>query len=205
MEDIRDPMLISECVKRLPGIGNVLSAYNPFIRRYGRGELITSPDRPLDHILIVASGMAFIYAIASDGSDMQIAVAEKGTIIGDAEFAEHGSTALFVEARDDVDCLAIPLDGQRQKLERDPCFLMALSASLAGKLRSASMNRIDDRPLEERLLSYVRYGCEGSVMEGIERATYSLHCSRRQLHRLLAKLCGEGRLERIGKGRYRIC
>lgn len=104
-------MLISECVKRLPGIGNVLSAYNPFIRRYGRGELITSPDRPLDHILIVASGMAFIYAIASDGS----------------------------------------------------------------------------------------------VMEGIERATYSLHCSRRQLHRLLAKLCGEGRLERIGKGRYRIC
>ena len=75
----------------------------------------------------------------------------------------------------------------------------------AGDAMKTASERIDDRPLEERLLSYVRYGCEDSVMEGIERATYSLHCSRRQLHRLLAKLCGEGRLERIGKGRYRIC
>lgn len=38
----------------------------------------------------------------------------------------------------------------------------------------------------------------------IESALYILHCSRRQLQRVLSKLCQEGFLLRTGKGHYRL-
>ena len=39
---------------------------------------------------------------------------------------------------------------------------------------------------------------------GMESATLQLRCSRRQLQRVLKKLCLQGKIEKVGKGRYRL-
>ena len=40
-------------------------------------------------------------------------------------------------------------------------------------------------------------------LNGIEAAVLQLRCSRRQLQRVLKKLCETGQVEKTGKGRYR--
>ena len=41
-------------------------------------------------------------------------------------------------------------------------------------------------------------------LKSIEEATNYLHCSRRQLQRILKKLCDEGKMIKEGKGKYKI-
>ena len=50
---------------------------------------------------------------------------------------------------------------------------------------------------------YLKYYCYGSL-KSIEEATNYLHCSRRQLQRILKKLCDEGKMIKEGKGKYKI-
>lgn len=57
--------------------------------------------------------------------------------------------------------------------------------------------------IEERFLYYLKYYCYGSL-KSIEEATNYLHCSRRQLQRILKKLCDEGKMIKEGKGKYKI-
>ena len=58
--------------------------------------------------------------------------------------------------------------------------------------------------IEERLLLYMRNECPFYELKGIEAATMQLRCSRRQLQRILKKLCMEKKIEKTGKGRYRL-
>ena len=205
MEEIHEKAIVEECkMEAASSISLDLSGIRCCVRRYSKGEIITSPDRPINEILIVLSGLAFIYAIAQDGSVSHIAVVSEGTIIGDVEFIQHGSTPFFVEAKRNITCISIPMSGQRERLEQDPAFLKVLLSSLTEKLSAASLNRTDERPLEERVISYIAEECENRTLSGIEKATYHLHCSRRQLHRILAGLCSKGLIERISKGKYRM-
>lgn len=49
----------------------------------------------------------------------------------------------------------------------------------------------------------MHYYCEDSL-KSIEEAINYLHCSRRQLQRILKKLCDENILIKEGKGKYKI-
>ena len=57
--------------------------------------------------------------------------------------------------------------------------------------------------IEERVVLYMQ-ATPGRELWGIENAVLQLRCSRRQLQRVLSKLCHENRIEKIGKGRYRL-
>ena len=50
----------------------------------------------------------------------------------------------------------------------------------------------------------MRYKCPEETLSGLERETFRLHCSARQLQRVLNQLAAEGRVEKTGKGRYRL-
>ena len=64
-------------------------------------------------------------------------------------------------------------------------------------------NQFVYQSIEERFLYYLKYYCYGSL-KSIEEATNYLHCSRRQLQRILKKLCDEGKMIKEGKGKYKI-
>ena len=47
-------------------------------------------------------------------------------------------------------------------------------------------------------------GFPGMDFSGVEKMAMQLHCSRRQLQRVLKKLLEEGRLVKLAKGSYRL-
>ena len=183
---------------RLPGISS-LEAEG---RIYGRGEMLAGPERPLRDLLFIVDGLAFIYGILDDGTMVPVASATRGMIIGDAEFAGGRILPIFAEVRKEIRCIAMAVDGQKEKLEQNPAILMRMLSSVVDKLGAAASLRIDQRPLEERILSYIRNECPQQTLSGIDNAAFRLHSSRRQMHRTLSRLCDEGVISRISKGRY---
>ena len=59
--------------------------------------------------------------------------------------------------------------------------------------------------LTERVMSYMKYKCDYGVLKGIEQAAFHLHCSARQLQRVLNQSESAGLVKKIGKGTYKLC
>ena len=108
-----------------------------------------------------------------------------------------------VSAKTKVKTLGLSLKDNKEKLNQDIKFLHTLLNSIASKLKQSSTNQFVYQSIEERFLYYLKYYCYGSL-KSIEEATNYLHCSRRQLQRILKKLCDEGKMIKEGKGKYKI-
>ncbi len=65
-------------------------------------------------------------------------------------------------------------------------------------------DRLHDR-LRERLYACMVYKCEGRRLKGVEKAAFHLHCSPRQLQRILNDLVRDGVARKTGKGAYELC
>ena len=125
-------------------------------------------------------------------------------LLGDLEFVEEGRSTFYAEACGRVVCLALYLPPCRDALDRDLRFLHTLLRSYAGKIKLFSEMDITAATIEERVLMYMATACPGRELRGVEAAALQLRCSRRQLQRVLKKLCAEGRAEKTGKGRYHL-
>lgn len=170
---------------------------------YERGEVILSPDSMLENILFLAEGKISIYGIRDDGTMSPITAISGTALLGDMEFCEGKASPLFAEARSSVVCLVLPLRRYREQLEHDVSFLHLVLHSLSEKLNMfASMEAIAPH-IEDRVLFYMKENCAG-VLNGVETAALHLRCSRRQLQRILRKLTEEERIEKTGKGKYRL-
>ena len=204
MKRISDSTLIMEEAGRL-GITDIVSGCDAvMVCRYERGEIIISPVNPLDDILFITNGTAAIYGIRPDGSSFPISTINAPEVIGDIEVLTAAATSFFVEARNQVSVISLPLSYCREKLWNDPRFLHTLLDSLSSKLTRIAFTEGVSATVEERVLNYLRDFCDDGSLKGINNATYMLRCSRRQLQRVLRKLCDEGRLQKDGKGRYRL-
>ena len=186
MKELNEPDQI-ELYIRKSGIKEKLSTEGIIFKvfRYEKGELLASPVEPLDHILFPVEGKAVIYGIRNDGTSFPISEIRKGDIIGDVEFTGSDEPVLFVEASKPVVCLAIDIKAYRKILMNDVTFLQTILASFAGKFRKIITIDAMSGNIEERVLNYLR-------------------CSRRQLQRVLRKLAEEGKIRKIGKGRYKL-
>ena len=58
--------------------------------------------------------------------------------------------------------------------------------------------------LTERVLSYMKYKCSNETLKGIEQAAFHLHCSARQLQRILNQCENAALVKKLGKGTYRL-
>ena len=148
--------------------------------------------------------MAAIYGIRPDGSFFPISTINAPELIGDIEVITATATSFFVEARNQVSVISIPLSFCREKLWNDPRFLHTLLNSLSSKLTRIAFTEGVSATVEERVLNYLRDFCDDGSLKRINNATYMLRCSRRQLQRSLSALCEKGLIMRIGKGRYRL-
>ena len=123
--------------------------------------------------------------------------------LGDMEFVDDLNPMFFAEAKTKVKTLALSLKEYKENLNQDFQFLHTLLNSIAAKLKQSSTNQFVYQSVEERFLHYIHYYCKGSL-KSIEEAINYLHCSRRQLQRILKKLCDEEKIIKEGKGRYKI-
>lgn len=205
MKELNEPDQI-ELYIRKSGIKEKLSTEGIIFKvfRYEKGELLASPVEPLDHILFPVEGKAVIYGIRNDGTSFPISEIRKGDIIGDVEFTGSDEPVLFVEASKPVVCLAIDIKAYRKILMNDVTFLQTILASFAGKFRKIITIDAMSGNIEERVLNYMENLSPGHELYRISEAIYALRCSRRQLQRVLRKLAEEGKIRKIGKGRYKL-
>lgn len=187
--------------------GNILSYFDtPGLTfcgySYEKGEYITMPGRRLDKILFLIEGTVQIYGIRDDGSISPINQIQSPAVIGDLEFSNGGVSPLFTETKTPVICISLSTKEYWDKLHCDLRFLHMLLRSYADKLELVTALDTVAATLEKRVLVYMQNVCPSSEIRGIEPALAQLHCSRRQLQRVLKKLCEEKKVEKLGKGRY---
>lgn len=171
---------------------------------YEKGEYLTSPQRRLDWLLFLVEGSVRIYGIHESGSLLPVDRLSPVSLLGDLEFVEEGKSSFYAEASTPAVCLALPVPLYREQLDRDVRFLHTLLKAYSAKIKIISAMDITAATIEERVLLYLETACQDRELRGIENAVLQLRCSRRQLQRVLRKLCGEGRVQKTGKGRYKL-
>ena len=98
--------------------------------------------------------------------------------------------------------LALPLGPYADKLESDVTFLHYLLQSLTDKLEHSTRTEATGGSLEDRLLHWMDKNCPDGTLTHMGETAALLHCSTRQLQRVLRHLTETGVLRRVGKGIY---
>ena len=172
--------------------------------QYDKGELVTSPFAEERWFQVVVQGSLNIYFIRDDGARYSLSSGNEGYILGDMELFDPHTESIYPEAAEPLVCLALSLDRSREALLADAGFLQTVCRSLTAKL--SALTALDAAPasLPDRVLSYMSYKCRDGVLKGLEQEAFHLHCSARQLQRILNRFVQEGRVEKVGKGAYRL-
>ena len=171
---------------------------------YERGEILNFVKDSTQCLQFFVRGNAIIYSVRTDGSRYPLCVLKDFTLLGDMEFCEEHSLPFLVEALTKVYCVELSLYECRTLLLRDCVFLRYAARSVAKKVALALQADAVFSTLEERLLHYLENECPHGTLHGVEAAAVSLHCSRRQLQRVLKHLTTEGKIEKCGKGVYHL-
>ena len=171
---------------------------------FEKGEILNDPLQPLNRFYIIVRGSVSIYSLTEDGSIRYISKAASGTLLGDMEFSGAGNQSLYIEAVETVLCLAEPFRENQSVLENDPVFLRFVLGQLAGKLSLSAVMTTSAQTLEEKVLFLLRKVQADHAIASVNHALQALHCSRRQLQRVLKKLCDEGLVVKTGRGCYRL-
>lgn len=205
MKIIYDEQLLQRSLQELDlGSKFQMEKIQPVLCMYEKGELVTGPHIEQKYLLFLVSGMVQIYGIGIDGRKIPVNLVQKGTIIGDVEFCNARNSNLFSETVKEVLCIGIYIPQYREILENDISFLRFLLSSVSSKVYLTSASDSPEISVEEKLFSYMKKECAENILDGVEHAALRLQCSRRQLQRVLRDLCEQGRLVRLGKGRYKM-
>lgn len=167
---------------------------------YEKGELIVNAEDTLSYFRFLVEGSFWIYAIREDGSYFRIGQGEAPALFGDVEFASGAVSPFYAEAAERVLCVVLSFERYRNVLARDASFLRFVMRSLAQKVEMLSNRETENCNLTERVLLYADR--HAGRIEHVEEVARQLHCSRRQLQRILKQLQEENRIVRLGKGKY---
>ena len=175
-----------------------------FVTQYEKGEFVTSPLKKEQYIQIIVQGSLRIYYVRDDGSVYSLAHEQTNDLLGEMELFRCQSGSVYAEASDTLTCLALSIAENRDRLLASCLFLQLICESLTRKLEA--ITRLDAAPatLKQRVLTYMRYKCAGGELKGLKQAAFHLHCSARQLQRILNQYEAERRVVKCGKGAYRL-
>lgn len=174
------------------------------LRRYDKGELLCSPAQPLRQFCLLLRGRVHIYGIGADGGSFSVYSEDRGALLGGMEFCRPDLASPCVEATCEVLCAALPMAAHRAELMQNTRFLWLLLDSMAEKVLLATRLDRPTQTLEDRVLTFLRDIQPDHTLHSIQESVARLHCSRRQLQRVVAKLCAGNVLEKTGKGCYRL-
>lgn len=168
---------------------------------YEKGELVTASHFEEKLFQVVVHGSLVIYFIRDDGARYSLSSGEADYILGDMDLFLPSTGSIYTEAAEPLLCLALSLDQNREALLESNSFLRLICGSLTAKM--AAITALDAAPgsLTDRVLSYMRFKCQGGVLRGLEREAFHLHCSARQLQRIVNQLAAEGKVVQTGKKR----
>ncbi len=205
MERIYDKKKIAACVgnsKYHEVLGSLDVDF--CLMQYEKGELVSSPFQNENLFQIVEEGSINIYFIRDDGTCYSLSSGTVDYFLGDMDIFYPKNNNIYAEAAESLTCLSFSIERHREKLLSNNKFLELICNSLSTKI--GVMTTIEAAPasLTERVISYMKYKCEDGTLKGIEQAAFRLHCSARQLQRILNQSEAAGLVKKLGKGTYRL-
>ena len=177
---------------------------NFYLIKYKKGELLSSPFQKDFLFQIVEGGSVNIYFIREDGTRYSLSAGHTDLFLGDMEIFYPKNNNVYAEATENLTSLSFSIDKSREILLSNNTFLQLICSSLSTKI--AAITTIDAAPasLAEKVLSFMKYKCDDGIMKGVEQTAFHLHCSTRQLQRILNQYESAGLISKIGKGTYRL-
>lgn len=205
MKKITDRNIINS-LKNKYGLDTIFSSHSVEMElwEYEKGEFISSPFKTENYLKIVIEGSVSVYAISDDGNQFSLTRSNGLFLIGDVEFCGLNSNPYYAEVLCPLKCICININMYSDQLKRDSQFLYYLSASLAKKLAQIALIDTTAATLEKRVMNHLNYHCEDHLLCGIEKNAFLLHCSSRQLQRILNRFEENGIVKKCGKGKYRL-
>lgn len=177
---------------------------NFFGVKYRQGEFLSEPQKPVKHFQFLVTGSVALYYLDENGTRRNLTVTDGGGLLGDMEFAVESEPVFYTEAVTPVTVLALPMEENRDRLEKDCRFLMYLLRQNLRIKAFTSYKTVILPRLEERLIYYLQNECPCRTMRGMENTAVKLQCSRRQLQRVVRSLEERGRIAKQGRGCYRL-
>ncbi|MGL5258573.1 MAG: hypothetical protein ACRC7V_00545 [Lachnospiraceae bacterium] len=175
-----------------------------FLMKYEKNEFVSSPFCEEEFFQIVVSGSLIIYFIRDDGTRYSLSRGNNDYILGDTDFFYSQNINTFAQACEELICIAFSIKENKETLLQNNLFLQLIGKSLSQKLMSITNLDASPSSLRERVLTYMKYKCDSGLLKGLEQAAFHLHCSSRQLQRIMKQCEAEGFVEKIGKGTYQL-
>ena len=199
MERIFDEKKVAACIAKSKYY-SILSTMDVdfYLIKYEKGEFVSSPFQTESLFQIVEQGSINIYIIRDDGTRHALSSGTTDYFLGDMDIFYPRSGDVYAEAAEPLTCIAFSIDKNRETLLSNNGFLALICNSLSSKIAAPAS-------LSERVMSYMKYKCDGGILKGIERAAFHLHCSARQLQRILNQSERAGLVKKTGKGTYKLC
>lgn len=206
MERIYDKKRITACIAKSK-YHTVLDSLDIdfYLIKYEKGEFVSSPFQNEYLFQIVEQGSINIYFIRDDGTRYSLSNGTADYFIGDMDIFYPKSSNIYAEAAENLTCISFSIEKYREVLLSSNKFLQLMCNSLSAKIGAMTTMDVAPASLRERVISYMKYKCDDETLKGIEQAAFHLHCSARQLQRILNQSERAGLVKKIGKGTYKLC
>ena len=205
MERIYEKKKINTCIanSKYYAVLNSLDV-DFYLIKYEKGELVSSPFQNEILFQIVEQGSINIYFIRDDGTRYSLSNGTSDYFLGDMDIFYPKSQNIYAEAAESLTCISFSIEKHRDILLSNSQFLALICNSLAFKIGTLTTIEAAPASLTERVLSYMKYKCSDGTLKGIGQSAFHLHCSTRQLQRILNQSETAGLVKKIGKGRYQL-
>lgn len=177
-------------------------SYPFFVMEYDKDEMIIHPLKETKILQFVVQGEVSIYSIDSKGKQVFVSQTNHLIVLGDVEYIRKEKPIYFAQANTKVVVLAVSIQENRCKLDQDIKFLHFLMNSIVNKLEQSASNDIVNQRVEDKVMNYMKYSCKDHVLMNVSTACKNIHCSRRQLQRVLKQLCEKEIVVKRNKGEY---
>ena len=175
-----------------------------YLIKYEKGEFVCSPFQSGLLFQIVEHGSINIYFIRDDGTRYSLSNGTADYFLGDMDLFYPKSGSIYAEAAESLTCIAFSIEKHREILLSSSKFLSFVCNSLSAKIGAITTMDAAPASLSERVLSYMKYKCSENILKGVEQAAFHLHCSPRQLQRILNRFEEDGVVRKSGKGTYQL-
>lgn len=205
MQRIYDQKKIADCIAESKYF-DVLDALDVefYLIKYEKGEFVSSPFQKESLFQIVEQGSIHIYFIRDDGTRYSLSSETADYFLGDMEIFYPNNSNIYAEAAENLTSIAFSIEKHRDKLLANHKFLAMICRSLSVKMGTIANFDAAPATLTDRVISYMKYKCEDGILKGVEQSAFHLHCSARQLQRILNQSEAAGLVKKQGKGTYKL-
>lgn len=179
-------------------------------RKYLKGENVAFRGDKIESLAIIVKGSVETEMLSRDGSVRKIENLKESDILAAAFiFGENNNFPVDIKAVEDVEILYVPKREFLKLLQLDNKILENFLNEISNKTQLLSFKiweNVNNKTIIEKLNNYLVNNSKNNeiIIESVKNLSESFGVARPSLSRALSEYVKEGKLERIGRNKYRI-